>query len=279
MGTLVMAVLNVTPDSFYDGGKYGGTDSLLRIEQLLDEGAFVLDIGAESTRPGAPRVSADTQLERLESAVKYAVRTERCWVSVDTTEPRVADAVLGWGAHVINDVSCLARPELASVVAAHQKALIVMHARGDMANMSGFSAYPDGGYEDVVGEVMAEWQRAFASAVAQGVLRDDILFDPGIGFAKNAKQSLTVLERLCDFRALGVPLVVGPSRKSFLTLVEECSPSERLGATVAACLFAAEQGASLVRVHDVRVVRQALDAQRLFRSLRSPKEATCSKAS
>ncbi len=277
-----MAVLNVTPDSFFDGGRYEGAAVLERIDQFLDEGAFVLDIGAESTRPGAASVPASTQLERLETAIKYAVKTERCWVSVDTSDPAVAEQALRWGAHVINDVSCLARPELAEVVARYHGGLIIMHARGAMEAMAGFSQYPDDGYVDVVREVASEWSRVRATAVERGMLESDVLFDPGIGFAKNAQQSLKVLLRLGDFRSLGAPMVVGPSRKSFLTVIDDCPPAERLGATIAACLVAADAGAALVRVHDVRIVRQAMRAQRFFQQNRggqSSKEAVCSTAS
>jgi dihydropteroate synthase len=277
-----MAVLNVTPDSFFDGGRYEGAAVFARIDQLLDEGAFALDIGAESTRPGAAAVSTSTQLERLESAVGYAVKSERCWVSIDTTDPVVADQCLRWGAHIINDVSCLARPALARVTALHGGALIVMHARGAMETMAGFSQYPDSGYGDIVSEVMSEWLVAREAAIAQGMTSDDILFDPGIGFAKNATQSLAVLERLSEFRAVGAPLVLGPSRKSFLQLVEECPPTERLGATISACLLAADQGTAMLRVHDVQVVRQALLAQRFFHrhdGNQPKREATCSTAS
>ncbi len=260
-----MAVLNVTPDSFFDGGRHEGDLSKARIDAILDEGAFVIDVGAESTRPGAAPVATSVQLERLRPAVSYAVKTQRCWVSVDTADPAVADAVLGWGAHVINDVSCLADPELAKVTARHGAALVLMHSRGPMQAMAGFSQYPDSGYGDVVRDVMTEWCTVRDRAVACGQARDDILFDPGVGFAKNALQSMALLERLDEFGSLEAPIVFGPSRKSFLSLVEECPPSERLGATVAACLFASERGASLVRVHDVRVVRQALAAMRYFR--------------
>lgn len=277
-----MAVLNVTPDSFSDGGRYEGAAVLRRIDKLLDEGAFVLDIGAESTRPGAPAVSSTVQLGRLEAAVNYAAKSGRCWVSIDTTDPAVADQCLRWGAHIINDVSCLAAAELAAVTARHGGALIVMHARGAMGAMSGYSQYPDSGYGDVVHDIMSEWLRARGIAVAQGMVREDILFDPGIGFAKNAQQSLAALERLGEFHELDTPLVLGPSRKSFLQLVEPCPPHERLGATVSACLLAADQGAAMLRVHDVRVVRQALLAHRFFQrngGTRPSKEAMCSTAS
>jgi dihydropteroate synthase len=259
-----MAVLNVTPDSFYDGGRYQGDAALRRIDELYDDGAFVVDIGAESTRPGAPTVSANEQIERLLPAVRYAVGIGRGWVSVDTWDPVVAEAALRAGAHVINDVSCLRHTELAEVTWSFGASLVLMHARGSMSEMSGFSRYPDDGYVDVVADTIREWCCARDRAVAIGFDVEDILFDPGFGFAKNAQQSMTLLERLHECLVLKTPIVVGPSRKSFLNLIEEYPPEGRLGATVAACLFAAEQGAMLVRVHDVQVITRALVAKRFF---------------
>jgi len=259
-----MAVLNVTPDSFFGDSRCRTDQVKERVDQLISEGAFVVDMGAESTRPGATPVPASIQIERLEAGVKYAVNTERCWVSVDTSEPSVAEAVLGFGAHIINDVSCLRERRLATLAQRYDAALILMHARGKMSEMAGFSVYPDDGYEDVVVDTIREWELVRAQAVALGMDPHDILFDPGVGFSKNAAQSMTVVRRLREFLALGAPLVLGPSRKSFLNLIEECPPESRLGATVACCLFAAEQGAKMVRVHDVQVVRQALEAKRAF---------------
>jgi len=262
-----MAVLNVTPDSFFGDSRCRADQVKERIDQLISEGAFVVDIGAESTRPGATPVPTSIQIERLEAGVKYAVSTKRCWVSVDTSEPSVAEAVLGFGAHIINDVSCLRQHRLATLAQRHDAALILMHARGKMSEMAGFSVYPDNGYEDVVVDTIREWELVRAQAVALGMAPHDILFDPGVGFSKNAAQSMTVVRRLREFLALGAPLVLGPSRKSFLNLIEECPPESRLGASVACCLFAAEQGAMMVRVHDVQVVRQALEAKRAFSAI------------
>lgn len=260
-----MGVLNVTPDSFFDGNRYPAEAALRRIDELLAEGAWVIDIGAESTRPGARAVEPSVQIERLEAPVRYAVAKRDCWVSVDTTEPSVADAALSWGAHIINDVSCLRDAELASVVARHQKSLILMHARGRMSDLAGFSAYPEQGYDDVVSDVIAEWRHARDRAEAQGLSREAILFDPGIGFAKSAQHSMALVRHLRSFAVLEAPIVVGPSRKSFFDLVQPGGPESRLGSTVACCLHVASHGAALVRVHDAHVVYQALRAARYFR--------------
>jgi dihydropteroate synthase len=226
------------------------------MDQLVVEGADLIDIGGESTRPGAAPIPASEQIARLEPALRYALGTGLL-VSIDTTSPVVARYALGLGAHLINDVSCLADADLARACAEHQAPLILMHARGPAASMAGFSVYPDGGYEDVVEDVRREWRAAQSRAVAAGMSAEDVYFDPGIGFAKNAQQSYTLLGRLATFQSEGL-IVVGPSRKSFIAAVDGTPPEQRLGGSVAACLLAAARGAAIVRVHDVREVRQAL---------------------
>jgi dihydropteroate synthase len=256
-GTLLMGVLNVTPDSFFDGGRYDCISTASRrIDQLVTEGADLIDIGGESTRPGAAAIPASEQIARLEPALRHALGTALL-VSVDTTSPEVARYALGLGAHLINDVSCLADADLARACAEQQAPLIIMHARGPAASMAGFSVYPDSGYEDVVEEVRREWQSARSRAVAAGMSAEDVYFDPGIGFAKNAQQSYALLGRLATFQSEGL-IVVGPSRKSFIAAVDGSTPEQRLGGSVAACVLAAARGAAIVRVHDVREVRQAL---------------------
>jgi dihydropteroate synthase len=158
---------------------------------------------------------------------------------------------------VINDVSCLADEDLARACAEYGAPLILMHSRGSAASMAGYSVYPDAGYQNVVDDVRREWRAARDRAVAVGMASADIWFDPGLGFAKNAQQSYTLLARLAEFQSEGL-IVVGASRKSFLAAVDGAPPSERLGGSVAACLLAAARGAAIVRVHDVREVRQAL---------------------
>ncbi len=227
-----------------------------RIDQLLADGADLIDIGAESTRPGAAAVAASEQIARLEPALRYALRSGAL-VSVDTANAAVARYALELGAQLINDVSCLADDDLARACAEHQAPLIVMHSRGPAASMAGFSVYPDAGYQDVVQDVRREWRAARARAVAAGVAAEDVYFDPGLGFAKNAQQSYTLLARLAEFQSEGL-MVVGASRKSFIASVDGAPPEGRLGGSVAACLLAAARGAAVVRVHDVREVRQAL---------------------
>jgi dihydropteroate synthase len=228
------------------------------VDQLRTEGADIADIGGESSRPGAEPVGEDEQIARVEPAVAHAVATGQLLVSVDTTRPRVAERMLAIGAVLVNDVSCLADADLARVTARAGATLVLMHTRGLLGSMSGFSEYPDDAYDDVVADVRREWCAARDRAVAAGLPAERIWFDPGIGFGKNARQSFELLRRLGELRDLGVPLVVGASRKSFIVAVDDVGPEERLGGTIAACLWCAAQGAAVLRVHDVRAVRQAL---------------------
>lgn len=262
-----MGVLNATPDSFYDGARYTtAAQAEARVAELVGEGADIIDIGGESSRPGAVPVDPREQLDRIEPAVRAAVGLAArgaaagrpLAVSVDTTHPEVAEAALRWGAHAVNDVSCLGESALARVAARASAALIIMHTRGNLGAMPGFSAYPEAGYADVVAEVRDEWVAARERAVGVGMDPGRVLFDPGLGFAKSARHSLELLARLGELGALSAPIVVGPSRKSFIAAVDPCPPADRLGGTIAACLLAAQRGASVLRIHDVSAVRQAL---------------------
>jgi dihydropteroate synthase len=256
---MLMGVVNATPDSFYaESRSEGAVAARRRIDQLCAEGAEIADIGGESSRPGAEPVTAEQQIARIEPAVAYAVSTQSLLVSVDTTSARVAERMLEIGAVLVNDVSCLADVDLARVTARFGAGLILMHTRGTLGSMQGFSEYPDDAYVDVVADVRREWCTARDRAVAAGMPRENVWFDPGIGFGKNARQSFELLRRLGELGDLGVPIVVGASRKSFIRAVDDVGPEDRLGGTIAACLWCAAQGARVLRVHDVRSVRQAL---------------------
>jgi len=261
-GSALMGVLNVTPDSFFDGGRYTTVPTAeARVRSLLAAGADLIDIGAESSRPGASPVDAAEQIRRLEPALRLA-RSLGVWISVDTTSPCVAERALALGAHVVNDVSCLADPDLAAVTARAGAALVVMHTRGPLGSMAGYSEYPADGYRDVVAEVIEEWRDARDRATRAGMPVDRVLFDPGLGFAKNAAQSFELLRRLPELVATGARVVLGPGRKSFIAAVDGSAPEDRLGGTIAASLLAADRGVSVLRVHDVAVVRQALEVAR-----------------
>ena len=211
---------------------------------------------------------AREQVERILGVVRHAVARGAC-VSVDTGDPDVAGACLEGGAYAVNDVTCLRDERLAEVVARHGAALVLMHARGLQENMTGFSQYPDDAYGDVVTDVCTEWEWAARRARSHGVPPDALVMDPGLGFAKNARQSAELLARIGEIVAscarAGVPVAVGASRKSFLKLVDpDAGPGERIGASIAAALHAARAGVALLRVHDVRATRQAVDLARRF---------------
>jgi dihydropteroate synthase len=263
-GVALMGICNVTPDSFSDGGRYLAPEAARqRVDQLIAEGVDVVDVGGESTRPGALPVAAREQITRVIDVVRYAAQRGAC-VSVDTANAEVAAACLDAGASAVNDVSCMRDCALADVVGTAGAALILMHARGTPEQMHDFSRYPQGAYGDIVQDVCAEWESAAQRAISHGVARAAMVMDPGLGFAKNARHSAELLARLHEIVAtVGVPVAVGASRKSFLTLVDAAAtPADRLGASVAAALHAARTGAAVLRIHDVRATRQALDFAR-----------------
>lgn len=266
-GCQVWGVLNVTPDSFSDGGEAFAPDAAFdKARWLLAEGADVIDVGGASSRPpgaayggGAAAVSVEEELRRVVPVVERLVRELGARVSIDTAKPEVAEAALAKGARVVNDVSNGASAELMRVAARHQAELVLMHTRGD-GRVSGANV----AYADVVEEVCAELRAAVSRATAQGVAAERIWIDPGIGFAKTAAQSVALLAELPRVIALGHRVLVGPSRKSFIAEIEKQAgrkpspPGERLGGTAASVSAAALHGAHAVRVHDVRAMRQAV---------------------
>ena len=252
---VVLGILNVTPDSFSDGAKWldpgAAVDHAL---QMLDEGADLVDIGAESTRPGAAVIAVEEEWARLESVLLPLARRGVTF-SIDTTKREVARRALELGAAAINDVSGLvAAPEIASDCAEHGAGLVLMHMRGDPRTMQ-----DDVEYEDIVAEVGAFLSGQARLAETAGVAPEQIVTDPGIGFGKSAEGSLELLGRIAELAALGYPVLVGPSRKSFIGRTLGLGIEERVEATIAACLSALAGGARLFRVHDVRPVRRALD--------------------
>jgi dihydropteroate synthase len=251
-----MGIVNVTPDSFADGGRYLDPAAAVRhARALAAEGADLLDVGAESTRPGSPSVSSPEECARLLPVLERLLDDPPCPVSVDTSKPDVAEAALRLGAHMVNDVTALAAgPELARVCAAHDAGLAVMHMQGTPRTMQA-----DPRYDDLLREVRVELETAVATAEAAGVGPDAICVDPGIGFGKTVAHNLTLLRRLDAFRAIGKPILVGPSRKSFIgALLDQLPAAERLEGTLAACVMAVAAGAHIVRVHDVAAVRRAV---------------------
>jgi dihydropteroate synthase len=253
-GPFLMGVVNVTPDSFSDGGRHADPDrAVAHALRLADEGADLLDVGGESTRPGAPPVPAEEEIRRVVPVVeRLRARGLALPISVDTTKADVARAALRAGADLVNDVSGLRDPALAAAVAETGAPVVLMHMRGTPADMQSRAVYGD-----VVGEVARELEEALRRADAAGIPRERTVLDPGIGFAKTAEHSLALLARLGELRALGRPLLVGPSRKSFIGKVTGAPVEDRLAGTLAAVTACVLAGAELVRVHDVAPARQA----------------------
>lgn len=248
-----MAVLNVTPDSFSDGGRFFERDAALaHARKLIGEGADLIDIGGESTRPGAAPVSEEEELARVVPLVD-ALRDVRVPISVDTRRPRVMQAALAAGASMINDVEALKAPGALEAVAASDCAVCLMHKKGDPQTMQ-----RDPQYGDVVVEVKAYLAARILVAAHAGIARERITVDPGFGFGKKAAHNLELLRRLEELVALGVPVVAGLSRKSTLGVITGRPVEDRLAASIAAALLAAQHGANILRVHDVRETRDAL---------------------
>lgn len=252
---VVMGIVNLTPDSFSDGGRFRDAEEAAEAAHaMVDAGAALVDVGGESTRPGAHAVPPDQELARILPFLELVRGRLGVPLSVDTRKAEVARAALQAGASVINDVSGLAfDAELAGVVADTGAGLVLMHMRGDPSDMAGRARYADVGRE-----VADELRLAVDRARRAGVAERAVVVDPGIGFAKDARHSLALLSDLAALRDLGFPIMVGPSRKSFLGSVVGVPVSERLPGTLAACVAAYFQGARLFRVHDVGPVVQAL---------------------
>jgi dihydropteroate synthase len=251
----VMAILNVTPDSFSDGGRLSGPDAAIAAGLAMTaDGADIVDVGGESTRPGARPVTPEQELDRVIPVVRaLAAATVR--VSVDTRNASTMQAALAAGAGIINDISALTHdPRAVGVVAEAGCPVVLMHMRGTPATMNSRARYGD-----VVREVRAELFDRVRGAVAAGIGDEQIAVDPGIGFAKRGEQSMAVLRGLADIASLGYPVLVGVSRKAFIgALTGESHPDQRLGGSLAAGLFALARGASILRVHDVRETVQAV---------------------
>lgn len=248
--TWVMGVLNVTPDSFSDGGLFAQRDAAVAHGlALFEAGADLVDVGGESTRPaGAARIGAAEELRRVIPVIEELRRRGAGPISIDTTKAVVAEAALDAGADMVNDVSGFRfDPDLAGLVAARGVPVVLMHLRGDFAEM-----HQEPAYADVMGEVVAELGERVATAERAGVPRSRVIVDPGIGFAKDASHSLEVLRRLSELSALDCPILVGPSRKSFIGKVLDLPVERRLLGTAAAVAASIFGGAHLVRVHDVK---------------------------
>jgi dihydropteroate synthase len=248
---LIMGVVNVTPDSFSDGGRtLDAAAALAHARTLLEDGADLIDVGGESTRPGAAPVSEDEELRRIMPVLE---RLSDSPVSVDTRRPGVMRRALEAGASMINDVQALSAPGALEAVAASGCAVCLMHMKGEPATMQ-----RDPHYDDVVAEVMAFLRQRIVACEQAGIARERMVADPGFGFGKRLEHNLTLLKRLPALGGLGVPLLAGWSRKASLGMITGRASGERLAASLAAALLALQGGAKILRVHDVRETRDVI---------------------
>ncbi|HET9153204.1 MAG TPA: dihydropteroate synthase [Solirubrobacterales bacterium] len=254
MSSKLMGVVNVTPDSFSDGGLYLDPEAAVAHGLGLTEaGAEILDVGGESTRPGAEPVGEEEELRRVVPVIQ-GLRDGGFRISVDTSKAPVAAAALDAGAEIVNDVTALrGDPEMASLCAGRGATVVLMHMLGAPRTMQ-----EDPRYDDVVADVKAFLAGRLEAALAAGIAEERVWLDPGIGFGKTAAHNMELLRRLGELRELGRPLVVGTSRKSFIGKVDGSPADQRLGGTIASSVLAAAEGADVLRVHDVAELRQAL---------------------
>jgi len=249
----IMGIVNVTPDSFSDGGLYLDPEAAIAHgRELVAEGADILDVGGESTRPGAAEVGAAEEIRRVVPVIE-ALRSDGATVSVDTSKAEVAAAAIDAGATIVNDVTALADPSMAPLCAERGVELVLMHMQGTPRTMQ-----ENPTYDEVVADVRDFLAARIESAVSAGVAEERIWIDPGIGFGKTVEHNLELIKRLGELRALGRPILLGASRKSFLGKITGSEVGDRIGGSLAAALIGVQAGADAVRVHDVAATRDAL---------------------
>jgi dihydropteroate synthase len=247
--TYLMGVLNITPDSFSDGGDYNDLEAAFqRASALVEAGADILDVGGQSTRPGAKQISPEAELERVIPVIKRIRKHLNVPISVDTTRAEIAQQAVQVGADLVNDISGgTFDTAMLSTVAELEVPIILMHIRGTPETMQQLTDY-----EDLVGDIIAVLRERIAAAEQAGIARSRLLIDPGIGFGKTAEQNLELLRQLDQFQSLGVPILVGTSRKSFIgKILKQDDPKQRVWGTASTCCAAIAQGADLLRVHDL----------------------------
>lgn len=246
--TLVMGIVNVTPDSFSDGGRYATTEAAIAHGlQLANEGADILDIGGESSRPGHTRIPVQAELDRVLPVIEGLRRRSELPISIDTVKHEVADAALEAGADIVNDIWGLQDdPDMADVTARHGAGLVAMHNRREADRTI-----------DIAADMAAFFERTLALADRAGIARERIVLDPGIGFGKTFEQNLAALAKLSEFRRFGLPILLGTSRKSFIGKITDVPASERLPGTIASSVLGIQAGVDIVRVHDVQEHVQA----------------------
>ena len=258
---IVMGILNCTPDSFYPSSRYSSSVSAVEAGlRMIEEGASILDVGGESTRPGAPFVSAQKEIDRICPVIEEIRRLSGVVISVDTRKAKVAEPAIRAGADIVNDVSGLRDdPDLAGLVASKQVPVVVMHMRGTPTTMQDRPYY-----NDTISEVSSELSERVAAALSAGVERDRIIIDPGIGFGKRTEDNLRIIAEIDGFHSLGYPVLLGASRKSFIDKVLDREVDDRLSGTLGVHAWAALHGVEILRVHDVR---ETIDLIRMIRAI------------
>jgi len=252
--TIVMGILNVTPDSFSDGGLfYNPKNAVDRGLQMIDEGADIIDIGGESSRPGAKSVDAKTELTRVISIIEKLVKKSNTPISIDTTKAKVARHALDSGAEIVNDISALSSDKkMAKTIRDAGAAVILMHMRGNPQNMQKNNL----AYDDLMGEIISYLKTSSEKAIKAGIDKKCLVIDPGIGFGKTAEDNYRIIKNLSEMKGLGIPIMIGPSRKSFIGEIIGGEPHERIEGTAATVAAAIINGSQIVRVHDVAVMKK-----------------------
>ncbi|MFQ5672294.1 MAG: dihydropteroate synthase [Nitrospinales bacterium] len=270
MPVLIMGILNLSPDSFYkESHRSAKAESLALAERLVEEGADILDIGAETSRPGSQPIADEVELDRLMAVVPELRRRIKIPLSVDTRKPRVAEKMLSLGVDIINDITGLqGRPEMAKTIARHGAGVVLMHMRGTPATMQNRLHY-----DDLIGEILLYLRKSVALAEDAGIRSDRIAIDPGIGFGKTAEHNLEILRQLDRFKVLNKPILLGASRKSFIGEVLGLPTEERLEGSLASALIGMENGASILRVHDVKETVRAVKMARAILNPRAPHDS------
>ena len=252
---LIMGVLNITPDSFSDGGKYSSVNSIVDYAiNMIEEGADIIDIGGESTRPGAKPISTDEELIRIVPAIKAIRKETDITISIDTYKSNTAERSLDIGADMINDITGLTRdPLMAGLVARKKSPIVLMHIKGTPYNMQKKIIY-----NDLITEITSYFNTQVSFALDSGVLRKNIILDPGIGFGKSVENNFEIISKLNEFSKLGFPVLIGPSRKSFIGSTLNLPVNQRLEGTLTAVISGIINGANIVRVHDIKSVKRSL---------------------
>jgi dihydropteroate synthase len=260
--TYVMGIVNLTPDSFSGDGLYSSSvvrkpSSVQNVinfaEKMVKDGADIIDIGGESSRPGAKSISVKEELKRTISVIKLLAKKIKVPISIDTYKPQVARQALDNGAVMVNDITGLRNPKMARLITKYKAGVVIMHMKGNPRMMQRNPIY-----KSLIDEIMEYLAQAIERACQAGINKNKIIIDPGIGFGKTVEHNLEILKNLSEFKILGRPILVGPSRKSFIGKILDVEPQERIFGTVASCVLAAKFGAQMVRVHDVKAVKQAL---------------------